>query len=176
MTLVARVAGDPTTAASAVRREIAAVDPELPLYDVQTMEARVDSSVAERRVAMRLASAFGLLALLLATLGIYGVLAYQVSQRSREIGIRMALGSESRRVFRLVLGEGAALLAVGLVIGFGGLFALRKALSGELYGVTAFEPSVLASVTALLAVVALAACALPALRAARIDPVVALSE
>jgi predicted permease len=176
ITLVARTSGDPLRLTSSIRRELAAVDPELPLYDVQTMAARVGDSVAGRRVAMRLATGFGLLALLLATVGIYGVLAYQVSQRRREIGIRMALGSESSQVFKLVLGEGAVLLAVGVAIGFAGVFALRKALAGVLYGVTPFEPTVLATTTILLALVALTACALPARRAARIEPVVALTD
>jgi predicted permease len=176
LTLVARVEGDPLRVASAVRRELAAIDPELPLYDVRTMTARVERSVAGQQVAMRLASGFALLALLLATLGIYGVLTYQVAQRRREIGIRMALGSESTRVFRLVIGEGAALLAVGVAVGLVGLFALRRVLAGQLYGITPFDPAVLAAVTALLATVALAACVVPARRASRIDPAVALGE
>jgi len=167
---------DPSSLANALRREVAALDPELPLYDVQTLEERVASSVAGRRAAVTLAGGFGLVALLLATLGIYGVLAYQVTQRTREIGIRMALGSESGRVFRLIVGEGAALLAVGLLIGLAGLVAVRKALESELYGVSPFEPAVLASVTGVLAAVALAACLVPARRAARIDPAVALTE
>jgi putative ABC transport system permease protein len=176
MTLVARIDGDPLRMASALRREIAALDPELPLYDVQTMAERVDSSVAGRRVAVTLAAAFGGVALLLATLGIYGVLAYQVTQRTREIGIRMALGSESGRVFRLIVSEGAVLLGVGLVLGLGGLFVLRRALESQLYGVSPFEPMVLAAVSGVLAAVALAACLVPARRAARIDPAVALTE
>jgi predicted permease len=176
MTLVAQVDGHPEVVATSVRRELSAIDPELPLYDVRTMEERVELSVAGERVAMRLAAGFAFVALLLATVGIFGVLAYQVSQRRREIGIRMALGSASGRVFRLVLGEGAALLGVGLAIGFAGLFALREALSAQLFGVTPFEPRVLGAVTGLLALVALAACVLPARRAARIDPVVALTD
>jgi predicted permease len=176
ITLVVRSSGDPLRLTSSIRRELAAIDPELPFFDVQTMEARVADSVAGRRVAMRLATGFGLLALLLATVGIYGVLAYQVSQRRREIGIRMALGSASGRVFQLVLGEGATLLGVGLVIGFAGVFAIKKALAGALYGVSPFEPRVVAVVTALLALVALIACVVPARRAARIDPVVALTD
>ncbi|HXT21189.1 MAG TPA: ADOP family duplicated permease, partial [Thermoanaerobaculia bacterium] len=176
ITLVARTSGDPLRLTNTIRRELTAVDPELPFYDVQTMAARVDDSVAGRRVAMRLATGFGLLALLLATVGIYGVLAYQVSQRRREIGIRMALGSASGRVFQLVLGEGAALLGIGLVVGFAGVFAIQKALAGALFGVTPFEPRVVAVVTALLALVALIACVVPARRAARIDPVVALTD
>jgi predicted permease len=176
MTLVARIDGDPLLVAGSMRRELAALDPELPLYDVQTLEERVASSVEGRRAAVTLATAFGLVALLLATLGIYGVLAYQVTQRTREIGIRMALGSESGRVFRLIVGEGAALLGVGLLLGLGGLIALRRALESELYGVSPFEPAVLAAATAVLALVALSACLVPARRAARIDPAVALTE
>ena len=176
MTLVARIDGDPLLVATSVRRELAALDPELPLYDVQTMQERVETSVAGRRAAVTLASGFGLVALLLATLGIYGVLAYQVTQRTREIGIRMALGSESGRVFRLIVGEGAALLGVGLVFGIAGMVALRKALESQLYGVSPFEPVVLVAATAVLAAVALAACMVPARRAARIDPAVALTE
>jgi putative ABC transport system permease protein len=175
LTLVARTAGDPIQLARAVRRELAAIDPQLPPFDVQTMRSRVDGSVAGRRVAMRLAAGFGLLALMLATLGLYGVLAYQVTQRTREIGIRMALGSDAGRVFKLVLGEGVALLAIGLALGSGGLFAVRRTLTSQLYGVSPFEPSVLVAATALLSLVALAACAVPARRAADIDPVVALS-
>jgi predicted permease len=176
MTVVARVDGDPLLVANAVRRELAALDPELPLYDVQTMTSRVEDSVAGRRAAVALATGFGLVALLLATLGIYGVLAYQVTQRTREIGIRMALGSESGRVFRLIVSEGAALLAVGILLGLAGLLALHQALASELYGVTPFEPAVLGGVTVLLGLVALVACMVPALRAARIDPAVALTE
>ncbi len=176
LTLIVRSVGPAPVRSSEVRRQLAALDPQLPFYNVLTMEERVDQSVAGRRASLQLATGFGVLALLLATLGIYGALSYGVSQRTREIGIRMALGGESSSVFRLVLGEGAALLAVGLAVGFAGLFALRKALAGELYGVTPFEPGVLAGVTALLAIVALVACALPARRAARIDPAIALTD
>jgi ABC-type antimicrobial peptide transport system permease subunit len=176
MTVVARTSGDPLSLASGVRREIAALDPEVPFYDVLTMRARVEQSVTGRRTAMLLAVGFGAIALLLATVGIYGVLAYQVSQRTREIGIRMALGSDARRVFGLILGEGVALLGIGFAAGLAGAFAMRQAVARELYGVDAMEPSVVAAVAGVLAVIALAACALPARRAARIDPVTALSE
>ena len=175
-TMVARTSSDPLALAPAIRREIAALNPELPFYNVLTLRSRVEESVAGRRTAMMLAVGFGAIALLLATIGIYGVLAYQVTQRTREIGIRMALGSDARRVFALVLGEGAALLAIGFVVGLAGAYAMRRAVQGELYGVDAMEPSVVGGVAAVLAVVALAACALPARRAARIDPVIALSE
>jgi predicted permease len=176
MSIIARTATDPTSVASAIRRELAAVDAELPFYSVLTMEERVRESMAGRRTAMLLAVGFGLIALLLATVGIYGVLAYQVSQRTREIGIRMALGSNAGRVFAMVLKEGAWLLGAGFALGLAGAFAMRQAMAGELYGVDAMDPSVLVAVGALLAIVALAACALPARRAAKISPVVALTE
>jgi predicted permease len=176
LTLVARTTGDPSALATDIRREIAALDPELPLYDVHTMAERVDRSVAGQRAAMTLASCFGAVALLLSALGIYGVLAYQVTQRTREIGIRMALGSESGRVFKLVVGEGAALLAIGLALGFAGLYGVRTVLAKQLYGITPFDPVVLGTVTALLALVALVACLVPARRAAKIDPLVALAD
>jgi putative ABC transport system permease protein len=176
MALVARASGDPLALASSIRREIAAMDPELPFFDVHSMEQRLEESVAGRRTAMLLAVTFGIIARLLATVGIYGVLAYQVTQRTREIGIRMAPGSDAGHVFALILREGVLLLVVGFTLGLSGAFAMRRALAGELYGVGSMDPAVLASVAAVLAVVALAACALPARRASRIDPVIALAE
>ncbi len=176
LTLVARTGTDPSSVASAIRRAIAAIDPELPFYGVLTMEERVQASLAGRRTAMQLAVGFGIVALMLATVGIYGVLAYQVTQRTREIGIRMALGSDAARVFGMILREGAVLVMIGLALGLSGAFAMRQALAGELYGVDAMEPSVLAAVAGLLATIAFAACALPARRASRIDPVIALNE
>lgn len=176
MTLVARTAGEPRALVPSIRRELAGVDAELPFSGVLTMEERVRESVAGRRTTMLLAVGFGVIALLLATVGIYGVLAYQVAQRTREIGIRMALGSGAGGVFALILREGAWLLAAGFALGAAGVFGMRQAMAGELYGVDPLEPAVVAGVAAVLAVVALAACALPARRAARIDPVVALAE
>jgi predicted permease len=176
LTLVARTAADPANAASTIRRAVAAIDSELPFYDVLTMEERVYESVAARRTAMFLAVGFGAIALMLATVGIYGVLAYQVGQRTREIGIRMALGSDAGAVFAMILREGALLIALGFGLGLAGTYAIRQRLTSELYGVHPMEPAVLGAVAALLGIVALAACALPARRASRIDPVVALSE
>ncbi len=176
MTLVVRTGTEPHTIVPSSRRVLAAVDAELPFYSVLTMEERVRESVAGRRTAMLLAVGFGVLALLLATVGIYGVLAYQVTHRTREIGIRMALGSDAGSVFAMILREGALLVAVGFALGFAGAFAMRQALAGELYGVDPLEPAVLWAVAGLLAVVALAASALPARRASRIDPVIALTE
>jgi predicted permease len=176
LTLAIRTAGDPNTVAPAVRRALTSVDPELPLYSVRTMKDRIDESLADRRTPMMMAVMFGGVALFLAATGLYGVLAYQVTQRRKEIGIRMALGSEPGGIFGLILREGLVLLGVGLAIGGGGAFAIRQAMESQLYGVSAMDPFVLASVAAMLGLVALVACAVPARRAARIDPMVALTE
>jgi predicted permease len=176
MTLTVRTAGDPLALTPAVRRELAAIDQELPLYGVMTMNQRISETLVDRRTPMVLAAFFAAVALFLAGLGIYGVLAYQVSQRTREIGIRMALGSDAGGIFRLVLSEGVVLLGAGLALGLAGAFAIRRAIEAQLYGVGAMDPLVLGSVAAVLGVVALAACTIPARRAARIDPVVALVD
>jgi predicted permease len=175
LTLVARTATDPESVAKSIRRELATIDAELPFYSVLTMEERVQASLAGRRTAMLLAVGFGIIALMLATIGIYGVLSYHVAQRTREIGIRMALGSDASSVFAMILREGAALLGVGFTLGLAGACGMRQAIARELFGVDAMEPTVLGTVAALLAVVALLACALPAHRASRIDPVIALT-
>ena len=171
-----RTAQAPAQVTDAVRRELARIDPEVPLYGVRTMDERLSQSVADRRTPMLLATAFAGVALFLAAIGIYGVLAYQVSQRRREIGIRMALGAGSGSIFGLVLREGAFIVFFGAVGGLAGSFLIRQVLQGQLYEVGAMEPAVVAAVAALLSVVALVACVLPARRAARTDPLVALSE
>ena|SRR5687768_15467864 len=125
---------------------------------------------------MLLGSLFAGIAVFLACVGIYGVLAYQVAQRRREIGIRLALGSEPRRIFQLVLQEGLLLLGAGLAVGFAGAFAIRRAIETQLFGVRPLDPLVLLTVTATLIVVAAIACGLPARRASRIDPLIALTE
>jgi predicted permease len=174
LTLVARSEGDPAALASRLRRELAALDPELPLYSVRTMQERMDESLVDRRTPMLLAVAFAGVALFLAGVGIYGVLAYQVSQRQREIGIRMALGSTTRQIFTLVMNEGLVLLAGGFAIGVAGAFAIRRTMQSQLYGVGAMEPWVLVSVGAVLGTVALVASTVPARRAARISPMKSL--
>jgi predicted permease len=174
--LAMRVGGTGRTVLDAARREIAALDPELPLFDVQAMSARIDESLVSRRVPMGLALAFGGVALLLAALGIYGVLAYQVARRRREIGIRMALGSTTPGIFRLVMGEGLRMLAVGLIVGLTGTVALGRVIQSQLYDVSPLDPAVIAWVAAGLAIVALIAAGVPARRATRIDPVTALAE
>jgi len=158
----------------ALRAEISRLDPDLAVFDVHSMSERVDLSLSSRRTSMLLANAFGVVALFLASLGIYGVLAYLVAQRTREIGIRVALGSTSAGILGLVLREAFRLLAIGLILGFAGAALLQKAVASEVYGVRPLDPLVLGGVIALLAVVGIAACSVPARRAMRVDPVIAL--
>ena len=176
LALTVRTTGDPLAIAPSIRQQLRALDPELPLYSMRTMADRMNESLADRRTPMVVAIVFAVVALFLAAIGLYGVLAYQVSQRTREIGIRLALGSDSRRVFGLIVKEGMALLAGGFVAGVGGAFAIRRTMAAQLYGVGPMDPLVLAGVAAVLALVTFAACTLPARRASRIDPIVALSE
>jgi putative ABC transport system permease protein len=176
MTLVTRTAGDPGTIVSAIRREVTAIDPELPFFAVKPMQQRVEESLVSRRTPMMLASLFGGIALFLAAVGIYGVLAFQVAQRRKEIGIRMALGSDGRRIFALIVSEGLWLLGVGIATGLAGAFAIRRAMETQLFGVQPMDPVVLTAVAGTLAIVAFIACAVPARRAARIDPLIALND
>src|SRR5256885_12159978 len=148
MTLVAGTGGDPWSIVSAVRQQITAMDPELPFFAVKPMQQRVEESLASRKTPMMLASLFGGIALFLAAVGIYGVLAFQVAQRRKEIGIRMALGSDGRRIFGLIVTEGVWLLAVGVVVGLAGAFGIRRAMETQLFGVQAMDPAGLALVTA----------------------------
>jgi len=136
----------------------------------------MEKSLVSRKSPVLLALSFGAVALGLSAIGIYGVLAYLVTQRTKEIGIRIALGSSTRGVFELVLREGLTLILTGFVCGAVGAFAVRRSLESQLFGVSVADPVVLAAVTALLAMVAIAACAVPARRATRIDPIVALAE
>jgi ABC-type antimicrobial peptide transport system permease subunit len=139
------------------------------------MEEQVGRSLVDRRTPMILATGFAGVALFLAAIGIYGVLAYQVSQRTREIGIRMALGAATTSIFGMVLREGAAIVVAGALIGLAGAFLLRQTLQSQLYEMEAMDPAVIVSVAALLVLVALVACLLPARKAARTNPVTALT-
>jgi predicted permease len=174
--LAIRTSGDSVAVSNAVRHALSALDPEVQLSDVLNMPDRVERSLTSRRTPMLLSVAFGLVALLLASIGIYGVLAYQVSQRTREIGIRMALGCDTRGVLGLVFREGVGLVLVGLAVGGLGAVALRQFIASQLYGVGALDPVVMLSVTGVLALTAGVACLAPARRAARVSPVVALSQ
>jgi predicted permease len=176
LSFVLRTEGDPSMLSGALRREVAAIDPQLPVFEMQPMSYWTDRSLASRRSPALLSIAFGFVALFLSAIGIYGVLAYLVTQRRREIGIRVALGSSAAGVFRLVLREGLVLVAAGLLVGGIGSFLLRRTLESQLFGVTATDPAVLIVVSAVLAAVALIACAVPARRATRIDPLIALTE
>lgn len=159
-----------------VRRVLRELDPELALFDVKTMTERVDLSLSSRRMAMLLALGFGALALLLAGVGIFGVLAYLVARRRREIGIRVALGGSDLSIARLVFGEAAALVGAGLAVGLAASFLLRRVIEGQVFGVRAFEPTVLAAALALLAFTAAAACAVPLRRALNVPPASVLHE
>jgi predicted permease len=176
MTLVTRTAGEPSAVTGSIRQQVRAIDPELPFFSVKPMQQRVDESLVARKTPMLLATLFGAIALFLAAIGIYGVLAYQVAQRRKEIGIRLALGSDGRRIFGLIVSEGLWLLAVGIAAGLAGAFAIRTAMATQLFGVQPMDPLVLAAVAVVLGLVAFGACAVPARRAARIDPLIALSE
>ena len=176
LTYALNVATDPSAIANTVRDTINRLDPELPVYEMQTMAERTDKSLMSRRSPMLLSLGFGAVALFLSAIGIYGVLAYLVTQRTKEIGIRIALGSSSGAIFELVLREGLLLIGGGFAVGAAGAFAVRKSLESQLFGVSAADPMVLLAVTAILALVAVIACALPARRATRIDPIVALTE
>jgi ABC-type antimicrobial peptide transport system permease subunit len=176
ITFAVRTAADPIALAGTVRGALGEIDRELPVFGSQTMGTRLDHALVERRSPMFLSLVFGAVALFLSAIGIYGVLAYLVTQRRKEIGIRIALGSSAGAVFELVLREGLLLTAVGLAIGGAGAFALRRSLESQLFGVRASDPLVLSVVTLVLAAVAILACAFPARRATRIDPIIALAE
>lgn len=173
-TFALKTATDPASVVRALRGEILRHDPDLALFDIHSMAERIDLSLSSRRTSMLLANAFGGVALFLASLGIYGVLAYLVAQRTREIGIRVALGSTRTGILRLVLREGFKLVAAGFVLGIAGAASLQKAVASQIYGTRLFDPLVLAGVMALLGGIALLACAVPARRAMRVDPVVVL--
>jgi predicted permease len=174
LNVVVRANSDPAALTAAVKNEIRSLDPDLPLYDVRTMEQRVESSLAPRRFSMTLLGVFAMAALALATVGIYGVMAYLVSQGSREIGIRIALGATRRGILGLVVGRGMALASTGVTAGLVGAFALTRLLSGFLYGVRATDPLTFIAIAFLLMGIALLASYLPARRAAQIDPMESL--
>ena len=176
VTFAIRTASRSESLAGPLRSSVAALDPELPLFDMRTMDERTESALVGRRTPAVLSLAFGIVALVLSAVGLYGVLAYLVAQRSREIAIRIAVGSSARGVFGLVFREGAALVGAGVLAGALGAVVLRRSLDGLLFGVRATNPLVIGAAVALLVAVALLACALPARRATRIDPVAVLGE
>jgi predicted permease len=174
MQLAVRSAVDPASLAGAVRREVAAVDPDQPTADVTTLEQTLSQSVAPRRFNMLLLGVFAFIALLISTVGVYGVVAYSVTQRTHEVGIRMALGAQRGDVLRMVIGQGLKLALIGVAIGVAGALALTRFLASLLYGVKPTDPLTFIAVSVILIAVALLACYIPARRASKIDPMVAL--
>jgi putative ABC transport system permease protein len=169
-----RAAVDPASLTAALRREIMAVDAELPVYDVRTMKQIVAESVSQRRFSMLLIGVFAAAALILAAIGLYGVVSYSVSQRTHEIGIRMALGAQASDVLKMILRQGMALTLAGLAVGLIAAFAVTRLMSTLLFGVSATDPPTFVSVSLLLIIIALLACYIPARRATKIDPMIAL--
>jgi putative ABC transport system permease protein len=174
MSLVVRASVDPSSLTGAVRGAISGLDKDLPVFRVKTMEQFVSESMAQRRFAMALVGIFAAVAMALACVGLYGVLSYSITQRLREIGIRMALGASGADVLRLVVGQGMLLALAGVALGSVAAFLLTRLMANLLYGVTASDPLTFVTIAALLTLVALVACLSPALRATKVDPIEAL--
>jgi ABC-type antimicrobial peptide transport system permease subunit len=174
MTLYVRTVGDPAKVTSAIRREVQAVDANVPIYNVRTLEAQLDESLSQERLMATLSSWFGAFALLLASIGLYGVLAYSVTRRTNEIGLRMALGAEPGGVIWMVLREALLLVGTGVAIGVPLALALARSVSSLLYGLKPTDSLTISAAVALLFAVAATASYLPARRASRVDPMIAL--
>jgi ABC-type antimicrobial peptide transport system permease subunit len=172
--LAIRTSGDPLSLAGAVRQAIWSIDKDQPVSSVMTLDNLLDLEVAHRRVEAVLLVGFAALAVILACIGMYGVLSYLVAQRTREIGVRLALGASAADVFRTVAGQGMTLAGLGVAAGLAGAMALSRLLRSLLFGVSAGEPLVYACAVAIFALVALAACYFPARRASHVDPMVTL--
>jgi putative ABC transport system permease protein len=176
MSIIAKTASAPTSFVAAVKQALAIIEPDQPVSTVRTMEDIVGTSVSSRRFPMLLLTLFGMLALVLAAVGIAGVVGYSVVRRTQEIGLRMALGAQRVDVLRLVLGQSLTWTLIGIVAGLGGAFGLLRFLDTLLYGIEPADPMVLGTASVVLVGVALAASYLPARRAMRIDAVRALRE
>ncbi len=177
VTMHVRTRGDPTTMAGAIRDAVRGVNPDMPVFSVRSMEAFYDAkAMLGPRITMQIVTAVGLMGLLLAVIGLYGVVAYAVSRRTREIGIRMAVGAKPGDVLRMILGQGLVFTAIGVGVGLGIAFFASRVLSGFVVGVSPHDPAIFLSIPVILAVVMIAACWLPARRAARIDPTLALRQ
>ena len=174
MTILVRTSNDPLAMVSAVRNELQQIDPELPMAAVAPMDQLLADSLSRSRFTMLLLGIFAAVALVLAAVGIYGLIAYSVTQRTQELGIRIALGAQRRDVLRLVLGQGTRLTLLGVTVGVLAGLGFARLLSTLLFGVSATDPLTFACVAALLGLVGLAACYIPARRATRVDPIVAL--
>jgi len=174
MTLVVRTALEPVNAISAIRNQVLSLDPDQPIFDIKTMDERLSSSVAVNRFVMLLIGAFAGLATILAAVGIYGVIAYTVSQRTHEIGVRMALGASAHDVVGLVMARGFKLVVSGMGIGIAGALALSRVMESLMFEVSTTDPMMFAIISAVLAAVAMLSCFMPAYKAVRIDPMIAL--
>jgi putative ABC transport system permease protein len=174
MTVVVRTATSPLSLVPAIREALRQIDKDQPMAKIATMDQLVSDSVASSRFTMLLLSTFAGLAIVLACIGIYGLMAYSVAQRTHEIGIRLALGAQRRNVVRLIVGQGARLALTGVGIGLAGALLLTRLMSALLYGVSASDPLTFAAVAALLTSIALLACYIPARRAMQLDPLMAL--
>jgi putative ABC transport system permease protein len=172
--IVIRTTSDPLGLAAAVRNQALAVDTGAAVYDIQTMEARLAASMSSRRFNLLLLSIFALLALTLAAVGVFSVIAHAVMQRTYEIGIRMALGASPGDILRLFVGQGMKFVAIGIALGLAGAWALTRVIANLLFGVKATDPLTFAGVALLLSIIALLACYLPARRAAKVDPMTSL--
>jgi len=172
--VILRTKGSPGAVIADVRRAVSAVEPGDVVYDTKTLDDVLATSLAPRRITMVLLGAFAALALVLACVGLYGVISYLVSQRTHEIGVRIALGAQRNEVVRLVLEEGLRMALTGAAIGMLAALTLARLMAAQLFGVSAHDPLTFAAVAALLVVVAVAACYLPARRATRVDPATAL--
>jgi len=171
-----KTAGDPLLQAASVRQVVRGIDPSLPAYSMVTLASVVSDSVAERRFSMLLLAVFAAIALFLAGIGLYGVVAYTVSLRTQEIGVRMAIGAQQGDVMRLVVGEGMRLALIGVAVGVVGALALGRFISSLLFEVTAFDPLSYAATAAVLLAIAALACYVPARRAMSVDPLMALRQ
>jgi putative ABC transport system permease protein len=174
ITLVMRVDGDPIGAAPAMRSALAAIDPTQSFYDVKTLEDVLSASIAPRRFNLLLLGTFSLVALVLAALGVFGVVAYAVSERTHEIGIRLALGAQRTNVVRLMVGQGMWSVLAGLVVGLFAAWAATRLIAGLLYGVQPHDIATFTVTSVALGAIACLACVVPALKAALVDPATAL--
>jgi putative ABC transport system permease protein len=171
---VARTSSDPAAAAAAIVRAIHEVAPTMPVYDIRTMSDRMRDSLARQRFSTIMLGAFAVFALILAMVGIYGVMSYLVTQATHDIGVRMALGAQRQAIVRMVLQEGMMLAGVGIVVGLAGAIVLTRVMASLLFGISATDLVTFSAVPLILATVALMACYVPARRATRVDPVIAL--
>ena len=174
--MVARTAGDPQPVLQAIRRIVREIDPEMPVYDVRTMESHMGIALLPARLGGTVLGIFGLLGLALAAIGIYGVMAYSVSQRKRELGIRLAMGADRSTVLRLIVGQGMRLAVVGTALGMVGALAAAQLLRGLLYDLSPVDPVAFTAVPLILMSVAALAVYLPARRAAAVDPMKTLKS